>query len=81
MREVMRTMRMRQQAMLRADVWERTYEPRDRHTPDEALWDSETDFDDEGDDDQLPLDEVEAIELGLNLDDPEEVAREDADVD
>jgi hypothetical protein len=36
--------------------------------PDE---DSEIDFDDETDDDQLPLDEVEAAELGVQLDDPD----------
>jgi hypothetical protein len=52
------------------------YEPPDRHDPDDALPDSEVDFDDETDDDQLPLDEVEAIELGVNLDDPERLAEE-----
>ena len=36
-----------------------------------APLDSEVDFDDEADDDQLPLDEVEAMEVGVNLDDPE----------
>ena len=36
--------------------------------------DSEIDFDDERDDDQLPLDETEAREIGANLDDPEGVA-------
>ncbi|MGC9961134.1 MAG: hypothetical protein ABSE47_04425 [Acidimicrobiales bacterium] len=40
----------------------------DGATPDE---DSEIDFDDESDDDQLPLDEAEAAEIGANLDDPE----------
>ena len=40
----------------------------DGATPDE---DSEIDFDDESDDDQLPLDETEADEAGVNLDDPE----------
>lgn len=39
--------------------------------------DSEIDFDDERDDDQLPLDEVEAQEIGADLDDPDEVADED----
>lgn len=41
----------------------------------EASKDSEIDFDDELDDDQLPLDELEAEELGVELDDPEEVAQ------
>jgi hypothetical protein len=53
------------------------FEPRDRHDPDDALLDSEIDFDDETDDDQLPLDEVEARELGVNLDDPDELADEE----
>ena len=40
--------------------------------------DSEVDFDDETEEDQLPLDELEARELGVLLDDPEVVAaRED----
>lgn len=39
--------------------------------------DSEIDFDDERDDDQLPLDQVEAIEIGAMLDDPEELAEND----
>jgi hypothetical protein len=50
------------------------YEPYDRHDPDDAPLDSEIDFDDETGGDQLPLDEVEAIEVGANLDDPEQVA-------
>ena len=33
--------------------------------------DSEIDFDDEQEDDQLPLDVVEAAEMGVLLDDPE----------
>jgi hypothetical protein len=41
--------------------------------------DSEIDFDDETDDDQLPLDEVEAREAGVWLDDPEQ-STEDEDV-
>jgi len=49
------------------------YEPYDRHDPDDAPLDSEIDFDDERDDDQSSLDEVEAIELGVNLDDPEQL--------
>jgi len=52
------------------------YEPLDRHDPEDAPFDSEIDFDDETDDDQLPLDEVEAIELGVNFDDPEELSDE-----
>jgi hypothetical protein len=48
-------------------------EPYERHDP---VPDSEIDFDDETDDDQLPLDEVEAIEVGANLDDPEHPADE-----
>ncbi|HWG74164.1 MAG TPA: hypothetical protein VG184_08940 [Acidimicrobiales bacterium] len=39
--------------------------------------DSEIDFDDEADDDQLPLDEVEAREVGADLDDPDDVADQD----
>jgi len=39
--------------------------------------DSEIDFDDETDDDQLPLDETEAREVGANLDDPDDVADQD----
>jgi hypothetical protein len=35
--------------------------------------DSEIDFDDEWDDDQLPLDQVEAREVGVLLDDPEKL--------
>jgi hypothetical protein len=35
--------------------------------------DSEIDYDDEQEDDQLPLDVVEAIEAGVLLDDPETV--------
>jgi hypothetical protein len=51
------------------------HEPYDRHDPFDAPLDSEIDFDDEQEDDQLPLDELEAIELGVNLDDPESLAR------
>lgn len=36
--------------------------------------DSEIDFDDERDDDQLPLDVIEATEAGALLDDPEELS-------
>jgi len=49
------------------------YEPRDRHDAMDAPLDSEVDFDDDAESDQLPLDEVEAIELGVNLDDPEQL--------
>jgi len=49
------------------------HELRDRHDPGDAPLDSEIDFDDEADDDQLPLDQVEAVELGVNLDDPEQL--------
>jgi hypothetical protein len=52
------------------------YEPYDRQDPDDATLDSEVDFDDETNDDQSPLDEVEAIELGVNLDDPEQAGDE-----
>ena len=52
------------------------YEPLDIHDPDDAPLDSEVDFDDEADDDQLPLDSVEAREIGANLDDPEQFADE-----
>ena len=45
---------------------------------DVASLDSEVDFDDERDDDQLPLDEVEAREVGALLDDPERI-QEDSD--
>ena len=39
--------------------------------------DSEIDYDDEQEDDQLPLDVVEAIEAGVMLDDPETLDDED----
>jgi hypothetical protein len=42
-----------------------------------ASSDSEIDFDDERDDDQLPLDVVEAIEAGVLLDDPEQLSDSD----
>ena len=38
--------------------------------------DNAVDFDDEREDDQLVLDEVEAMEVGVNLDDPEDVEEE-----
>jgi hypothetical protein len=44
------------------------------------LEDSEVDFDDEQDDDQLPLDEAEASELGVDLDDPEELSETEDDL-
>jgi hypothetical protein len=42
-----------------------------------APTDSEIDFDDERDDDQLPLDAVEAFEAGVLLDDPESLTEDD----
>lgn len=44
---------------------------------DEVSADSEIDFDDEAEEDQLPLDVVEAIETGTLLDDPEALSDED----
>jgi hypothetical protein len=41
-----------------------------------APLDSETDFDDEQEEDQAPLDEVEAEEAGVLLDDPERLSDE-----
>jgi hypothetical protein len=47
-------------------------EPLEREdAADVAPLDSEIDFDDEADEDQLPIDEVEARETGVWLDDPE----------
>ncbi len=43
--------------------------------------DSEIDYDDEQEDDQLPLDVVEAIEAGVLLDDPETVGLDGSDDD
>ena len=42
-----------------------------------APLDSEVDFDDEQEEDQLPLDETEAAEAGVLLDDPEVLSDED----
>ena len=42
-----------------------------------APLDSEIDFDDEQDEDQVPLDETEAAEAGVLLDDPEALSDED----
>lgn len=42
-----------------------------------APLDSEIDFDDEQAEDQLPLDETEAAEAGVLLDDPEALSDED----
>jgi hypothetical protein len=42
-----------------------------------APLDSEIDFDDEQEEDQLPLDTVEAAEAGVLLDDPETLSDED----
>jgi hypothetical protein len=44
----------------------------------EVSLDSEIDYDDEQDDDQSPLDVVEAIEAGVMFDDPEADDEEDA---
>jgi hypothetical protein len=58
------------------DAWREPDEPYDRHRPEDPLRDSEIDFDDEADEDQLPLDLVEAIEVGANLDDPDQLAED-----
>jgi hypothetical protein len=50
-------------------------EPED--AADVAPLDSETDFDDEQEEDQVPLDETEAAEAGVLLDDPESLSDED----
>jgi hypothetical protein len=42
-----------------------------------APLDSEIDYDDEQEEDQLPLDETEAAEAGILLDDPEALSDED----
>ena len=42
-----------------------------------APLDNEVDFDDEQEEDQVPLDEVEAAEAGVLLDDPEALSAED----
>jgi hypothetical protein len=42
-----------------------------------APLDSEIDFDDEQEEDQLPIDETEAAELGVLLDDPEDLSDEE----
>jgi hypothetical protein len=41
--------------------------------------DSEIDYDDEQEEDQSPLDVVEAIEVGVLLDDPEAATEDDLD--
>ncbi len=65
-------------AVVDYEDWVAQPEPYDRHRPEDPLRDSEVDFDDELDDDQLPLDQVEAIELGVNLDDPEQLSDTEA---
>ncbi len=45
---------------------------------DEVSLDSEIDYDDEQEEDQMPLDVVEAMEVGVMLDDPETVSDDDA---
>ena len=52
------------------------YKRLDRDDPQDATLDSEIDFDDETDDDQQPLDQVEAMEVGADLDDPERLSDE-----
>jgi hypothetical protein len=42
--------------------------------------DSEIDFDDEQEDDQSPLDEAEAAEVGGDLDDPEKLSESEDEV-
>jgi hypothetical protein len=55
-----------------------TTEPLDREdAADVAATDNEIDFDDDRDDDQLPLDAVEAREAGVLLDDPETLTEDD----
>jgi hypothetical protein len=44
---------------------------------DVAPLDSEVDFDDEQEEDQVPLDETEASEAGVLLDDPEALSEAD----
>lgn len=44
---------------------------------DRVSLDSEVDFDDDTDSDQMPLDVVEAIESGVLLDDPERLSSEE----
>jgi hypothetical protein len=53
-------------------------EPLEREdAADVAATDSEIDFDDEREEDQLPLDAVEAYEAGVLLDDPENLTEDD----
>lgn len=49
--------------------------PESQSPPDLASLDSEIDFDDESDDDQAILDEAEAREAGVLLDDPDQLLR------
>jgi hypothetical protein len=56
-------------------------EYRDDETSADPSQDSEVDFDDEREDDQSPLDDVEASEVGATLDDPEELSESDDDLD
>ncbi|HEX4538699.1 MAG TPA: hypothetical protein VH112_00510 [Acidimicrobiales bacterium] len=53
---------------------------RDEGSAEDPSEDSEIDFDDEQEDDQSPLDEAEAAELGVDLDDPEELSETEDDV-
>jgi len=54
-------------------------EHRDEGSPEDPSEDSEVDFDDEQEDDQLPLDEAEASEVGVDLDDPEKLSEAEDD--
>jgi hypothetical protein len=54
------------------------HEPELRRYDEEApSLDSEIDFDDEREEDQLTLDVVEAIEVGVLLDNPEELSEDE----
>jgi hypothetical protein len=56
---------------------ERTDRPDFEDAAEVASRDSEVDFDDEREDDQRTLDVVEAIEVGVLLDDPETLSADD----
>jgi hypothetical protein len=52
----------------------------DEDSAEDPSEDSEIDFDDEQEDDQSPLDEAEAAEVGVDLDDPEELSESEDEV-
>jgi hypothetical protein len=54
-------------------------EHQDEGPADDPSEDSEIDFDDEQEDDQSPLDEAEASEIGVDLDDPEALSETEDD--